>query len=64
MDDIVQNLEGNIEIEKEQKLKESKEKTEITKSIKTESNSESIADRKFNLPECLGQCMERENKRI
>ncbi|XP_044265111.1 bromodomain adjacent to zinc finger domain protein 2B-like isoform X8 [Tribolium madens] len=65
VDDIVQNLERNIEIEKENKLKqESLNKVNNhVEEIKTEPvESDSFANKKFNLFEKLGQCMERENK--
>ncbi|CAG9766317.1 unnamed protein product [Ceutorhynchus assimilis] len=64
VDDMVQNLERNIEMEKEQKLKESqiKEEPETLKVETTSDEGDSIANRKFNLFERLGQCMERENK--
>ncbi|XP_050306247.1 bromodomain adjacent to zinc finger domain protein 2B isoform X3 [Anthonomus grandis grandis] len=55
VDDIVQNLERNLEREKEQKIKE-------TLDVKMETYAEPISNRKFNLFERLGQCMERENK--
>lgn len=63
VDDIVQNLERNIEIEKENKLKQeslNKLNNHLEVGVKTEPDS--IANKKFNLFEKLGQCMERENK--
>ncbi|XP_015837092.1 bromodomain adjacent to zinc finger domain protein 2B isoform X4 [Tribolium castaneum] len=65
VDDIVQNLERNIEIEKENKLKqESLNKlNNHVEEIKSEPGEpDSLANKKFNLFEKLGQCMERENK--
>ncbi|RZC05013.1 bromodomain adjacent to zinc finger domain protein 2B, partial [Asbolus verrucosus] len=70
VDDIVQNLERNIEIEKENKLRQESQDNKLSnhvesgeKKIKIEMNdSESIGNKKFNLFEKLGQCMERENK--
>ncbi|KAJ8955723.1 hypothetical protein NQ318_008595 [Aromia moschata] len=65
VDDIVQNLERNLELEKEQKIRESQENSlmnHIRDSIKTENDNEPIGSKKFNLFERLGQCMERENK--
>lgn len=60
VDDIVQNLERNIELEKQYKLQES-QATSLTNHIKKEF-SEPFGSKKFNLFERLGQCMERENK--
>nr|CAI5824477.1 unnamed protein product [Callosobruchus analis] len=67
VDDIVQNLERNIELEREQKVKEHLEsptaKNHINDvSIKREPETEPFGSKKFNLFERLGQCMERENK--
>lgn len=75
VDDIVQNLERNIELEKEQnKIKESHDNNTISNhineeklvetkvKIENEPRNESIGNKKFNLFEKLGQCMERENK--
>lgn len=61
VDDIVQNLERNIEIERQQKNEESQD-CNAKNHVKTEIESESISNKKFNLFERLGQCMERENK--
>ncbi|XP_060523165.1 uncharacterized protein LOC132700053 isoform X3 [Cylas formicarius] len=61
VDDIVQNLERNIEMEKEQKLKESRSIKKEEPGVEDE-ETVPIANRKFNLFERLGQCMERENK--
>lgn len=55
VDDIVQNLE----LEKQQKLQESQ--LGLTNHIKKE-DIEPFGNKKFNLFERLGQCMERENK--
>ncbi|CAH1966841.1 unnamed protein product [Acanthoscelides obtectus] len=71
VDDIVQNLERNIELEKEQKIKQHLESSPSTEnhindvsnvSIKRDPDTEPFGSRKFNLFERLGQCMERENK--
>lgn len=65
VDDIVQNLERNLELQKDQKVKESQETTvmnHLESTIKCEEESEPIGSKKFNLFERLGQCMERENK--
>lgn len=61
VDDIVQNLERNIEMERQQKIKESQNNS-LTNHIKTEEEHEPLSNKKFNLFERLGQCMERENK--
>ncbi|XP_063919473.1 bromodomain adjacent to zinc finger domain protein 2B-like isoform X4 [Zophobas morio] len=70
VDDIVQNLERNIEIEKERRLRQESQDNKLNNhindgdsKIKTEiTDAESITNKKFNLFEKLGQCMERENK--
>lgn len=66
VDDIVQNLERNLELQKEQKIMESQEMGVVNhineSAIKSEEENESIGSKKFNLFERLGQCMERENK--
>jgi hypothetical protein len=70
VDDIVQNLERNIEIEKENKLKQESQDNKLSNhvddeeiKVKTEAHdTESIRNKTFNLFEKLGQCMERENK--
>ncbi|VEN44391.1 unnamed protein product [Callosobruchus maculatus] len=67
VDDIVQNLERNIELEREQKVKEHLDSPATQNhvndiSIKREPDTEPFGSKKFNLFERLGQCMERENK--
>lgn len=68
VDRIVQNLERNIEFDKEcvkEDLKESQDNNihnhldEVDTNVKTEPDSD---HKKFNLFEKLGQCMERENR--
>ncbi|XP_066142335.1 bromodomain adjacent to zinc finger domain protein 2B isoform X3 [Euwallacea fornicatus] len=51
VDDLVQSLE-----------KEQKESMKLKSTVKSENHCDSISNRKFNLFERLGQCMERENK--
>ncbi|KAJ8924293.1 hypothetical protein NQ315_007086 [Exocentrus adspersus] len=65
VDDIVQNLERNLELEKEQKLRESQEAdgvNHVNESAVKSEEAEPLGSKKFNLFERLGQCMERENK--
>ncbi|XP_018573491.1 bromodomain adjacent to zinc finger domain protein 2B isoform X3 [Anoplophora glabripennis] len=66
VDDIVQNLERNLELQKDQRVNESQEISVMNhlneSMIKSEEENEPLAHKKFNLFERLGQCMERENK--
>lgn len=66
VDDMVQSLERNKELEKEQQQKASEEllmnHINDRTTIKAESDREPFGSKKFNLFERLGQCMERENK--
>lgn len=61
VDDIVQNLERNIEMERQQKVQESQNNS-FKNHVKIEEDNEPLSNKKFNLFERLGQCMERENK--
>ncbi|XP_030764884.1 bromodomain adjacent to zinc finger domain protein 2B-like isoform X3 [Sitophilus oryzae] len=61
VENIVQSLEERIEACKEEKLTESQLQSDIN-DAKNLDDSDSISNRKFNLFERLGQCMERENR--
>lgn len=62
VDDIVQNLERNIEIERQQQKVQESQNNSFKNHVKTEEDNEPLSNKKFNLFERLGQCMERENK--
>ncbi|XP_049817838.1 bromodomain adjacent to zinc finger domain protein 2B isoform X4 [Aethina tumida] len=61
VDDIVQNLERNIDLEKQKESQDNNLNNHVE--VKTDAmDNEPIGSKKFNLFERLGQCMERENK--
>lgn len=62
VDDIVQNLERNIEMERQQQKIQESQDNNLNNHVKTEEENEPLSNKKFNLFERLGQCMERENK--
>ncbi|XP_019757986.2 bromodomain adjacent to zinc finger domain protein 2B isoform X3 [Dendroctonus ponderosae] len=59
---LVQTMEQAVDKEKEEPAKESQDEPEGKRGKLESYSSDSISNRKFNLFERLGQCMERENK--
>lgn len=63
VDRIVQNLEKNINFERETPKEESQNGKLLNHVVDVKEECKELDDKKFNLFEKLGQCMERENRK-